>query len=113
MENQANPWPIIVVTAVLVSATACTAKTDESSPALTNSAPFSADPSPSAAASRAVSPDHVIPTTPFKYASADQIVRTWTAKWHRKIQVIQTKVERIRRITIDNPFGRGTLQMDV
>jgi hypothetical protein len=100
---------VMVVSGLLA---ACTASADKASPAPPMLVPSSGNPSPSAPSAPAVSADHVIPDTPFRYATADQIVRAWTAKWHPRIQVIQTDVVHIRRATIANPFGPGTLQMD-
>jgi hypothetical protein len=101
-----------VAMALAGSMAACTAKADERSSTPVVIAPSSGNPSTPNSSAAAVSADHVIPDTPFRYATADQIVQAWTAKWHPKIQVIQTDVVHIRRATIDNPFGPGTLQMD-
>ncbi|MEV6850789.1 hypothetical protein [Actinoplanes sp. NPDC051411] len=101
-----------VVMVLAGSVSACSAKAGRPPSAPVVIAPSSGNPSAPTSGAPVVSADHVIPDTPFKYATADQIVQAWTAEWHPRIQVIQTGVVHIRRATIDNPFGPGTLQMD-
>lgn len=100
-------------TAVFALATACTANTTDTPPTPTAVAATSSNPSPTAAPSGTASSIYAISDTPFKKATADQVVHAWTTKWHPRFQVIQTPLVHIRQAVIDNPIGAGTLELDV
>jgi hypothetical protein len=98
---------------VLASAGACTAKAVDGSSSPGAVGASSGNPPSAIATSPSVPQDFEIPVTTFKRATADQVVEAWTSKWHPRFRVIQNPAIHIHQAVFDNPFGQGTLELDV
>jgi hypothetical protein len=107
------PVTTLVGAVLLVSVGACTAKAVDAPPAPGAVGASSGNPPPTVGSSPSVPPFLEIPTTPFKRATADQVVDAWTARWHPRFRVLQNRTLHVRQAVIDNPYGPGTLELDV